>query len=159
MEYHNAPQVVPTYDPPQAAFTDGLEIAQPEKQVKIEDHQYYQEVDVVPEEHGSPPISGLRRLAFFLAALIVLLVVGGAVGGGVGGSMAAKAHKDSSQRSFSSTARYVPEYVLFSSKTPITSIILIKILAPYLSQPVSHPAPHPYHLPPHKRPKPQQPQP
>jgi hypothetical protein len=159
MAYHDAPQVVPTYDPPQAAFSDGLEVAQVEKQVKIGDYQYYQGVDVVPEEHGSPRIFGLRRLTFFLAALIALLVVGGAVGGGVGGSMAAKADKDSTQRSLSSTARYVPEYVLFSSKTPITSIILIKILAPYLSQPVSHPAPHPYHLPPHKQPNPRQPQP
>lgn len=101
MAYHNAPQIVPTDNPPQVSFSDAPEVAQPEKEVKIGDYQYYQGVEADPEK---PSICGLRRLTFFLAILVALLVVGGAVGGGVGGSMAAKSRKDSTLQSLSSTA-------------------------------------------------------
>ncbi|PMD60190.1 uncharacterized protein K444DRAFT_398550 [Hyaloscypha bicolor E] len=137
MAYHNAPQIVPTDNPPQVSFSDAPEVAQPEKEVKIGDYQYYQGVEADPEK---PSICGLRRLTFFLAILVALLVVGGAVGGGVGGSMAAKSRKDSTLQSLSSTAGYVPEYVLFSSKVSITSIILIETSTMHLSTGTTQPS-------------------
>ncbi len=94
MAYHDAPEVVPGSHVPQAAYGQGLEIAQPGKEVVEQSQKYYDGKQAFLWQNNAAStkrICGLSKRAFWIVVIVVVvLVVGGAVGGGVGGALAGK---------------------------------------------------------------------
>jgi hypothetical protein len=103
LRFHDAPEVVHGgYDSPQVNYGEGVEIAQPGKEVLLSTvcppHFSYRGDDgkeVDSTEGGSNgKICGLRRRWFWIVLMGAIIIVAGAVGGGVGGALA---HKSSSK--------------------------------------------------------------
>ncbi len=94
--YHDAPEVVPGVDSPEVNYGEGLETAQPGKEVVTSNGvlEYYGK-DYEGKEIGAPVapkkrICGLSRRAFWIVLGVAIVIVIGAVGGGVGGALAGK---------------------------------------------------------------------
>jgi len=104
MAYHDAPEVVPGSYPPQVAYGQGLEIAQPGKEVVEPSRKYYDGKQAFVWQNdamSTKRIFGPSKRAFWI--VVGILVVGGAVGGGVGGALAGKKSTNGSVVGASST--------------------------------------------------------